>query len=64
EAGAGEVVPLGDSAALAAALNALAANPARRAQLAQAGRAYAEQNLAPEAVAAAYARVLQKAARA
>jgi glycosyltransferase involved in cell wall biosynthesis len=62
EAGAGEVVPLGDSAGMAAALIALAADPARRHQLSQAGRAYAEQNLAPEQVAAAYARVLQKAA--
>jgi glycosyltransferase involved in cell wall biosynthesis len=62
EAGAGEVVPLGDAAALAAALTALAADPARRAQYGRAGRAYAEVHFAPEQVAAAYARVLQKAA--
>jgi colanic acid biosynthesis glycosyl transferase WcaI len=64
EAGAGEVVPPGDSAAMAAALSTLSADSTRRAQLAQAGRAYAEHNLAPERVAAAYARVLQKAAKA
>jgi glycosyltransferase involved in cell wall biosynthesis len=64
EACAGEVIPLGDSAAMAAALSTLSADSTRRAQLAEAGRAYAEHNLAPEQVAAAYARVLQKVAKA
>lgn len=61
EAGGGMVVPLRDPAALAAALWALADDPARRAALSAAGRTYAERHFAPEAVAAAYLRVLEKA---
>ncbi len=64
EAGAGDVIPLGDSAGMASALIALAADPVRRERLSQAGRAYAEQHLAPEQVAAAYAQILHKAAKA
>ncbi len=58
-ADAGIVVPIGDAAAMAAALRSLADNPDRRAAFSAAGRAYAEQNLAPEPVAQAYLEIFQ-----
>lgn len=63
EAGAGIVVPVGDRAAMIAALRELEQSPERRAALAAAGRAYAERELAPEPVKQAYADILLRAAQ-
>ena len=60
---AGVVVPIGDVNALVEAIRALAADPERRDQLAQAGRRYAEQHLAPERVKNGYLSLLQRIAR-
>ena len=63
ESGAGTVVPIGDSAAMVAALRGLAQSPERRVALSAAGRAYAERALSPEPVKRAYAEILARAAR-
>jgi colanic acid biosynthesis glycosyl transferase WcaI len=60
EAGAGIVTPIGDADALTDAIRALANDPARRAALAQAGRRYAEQQLAPDRVKRGYLALLQQ----
>ncbi|MDZ4765413.1 MAG: glycosyltransferase family 4 protein [Chloroflexota bacterium] len=60
EAGAGVVVPIGDADAFVSTLRDLAANAARRAQYGAAGRSYAEHHFSPDAVARAYAQLMQK----
>lgn len=60
EAGAGIVTPIGDVDALTEAIRALAADPARRADYARAGRRYAEQQLAPERVKKGYLSLLRQ----
>ncbi len=63
ESGAGIVVPIGDREAMVAALRALQADPARRAALSAAGRAYAEAALSPEPVKQAYVEIFEQVAR-
>lgn len=63
EAGAGIVVPIGDSQAMAAALRRLAASPDERQLFSQHGRAYAEMNLSPEKVKKAYLNVFERVLR-
>ncbi len=60
EAGAGIAVPVGDSAAMIAALRTLQAAPERRAQMSAAGRAYAETALSPEPVKRAYVSIFER----
>jgi glycosyltransferase involved in cell wall biosynthesis len=60
EAGAA-VVPPEDSAALAAEIRALAADPGRRAAMSQAGRAFAEQRCDRTALAREYRKILDLA---
>jgi glycosyltransferase involved in cell wall biosynthesis len=60
EAGA-TVVPPEDSAALADAISALAADPARRASMSQAGRAFVEQRYGRAALAREYRKILDQA---
>lgn len=59
EAGAGIVVPIGDAAAMAAALKQMVAFPDERKALSQHGRVYAEANLSPEQVRNAYLEVFE-----
>jgi glycosyltransferase involved in cell wall biosynthesis len=61
--GGGRVVPLGDDEAMASALRSLSDDADAWAEQGFAGRAYAERHFAPEAVAAAYAQILEKAAQ-
>ena len=60
EAQAGIVVPIGDSAAMIAALRRLKDSPEQRAQMAAAGRAYAEAALSPEPVKRAYVEIFER----
>lgn len=60
---AGIVVPIGSADALTAALVALRDDPARRAQLAANGRAYAETHLSPTHVKQAYLDILLQVSR-
>lgn len=60
QTGAGIPVPPGDSAAMAHALQMLAASPGRRRQMGAAGRSYAEQHLSPDRVKEAYAAVFRQ----
>ena len=60
EAHAGIVVPIGDSAAMIAALRRLQSSLAIRAQMSAAGRAYAETALSPEPVKRAYVEIFER----
>ncbi len=62
EAGGGIATPIGDPAAFATAIRALLNDPAQRASLSAAGRAWAEANLSPERVKEAYLSVFRQAA--
>jgi len=57
----GELVPAGDVEAMAQALVALASDPARSAQLGQAGRARVEQRFSLHAMVGAYQRLYEQA---
>ncbi|MBL8130806.1 MAG: glycosyltransferase family 4 protein [Anaerolineae bacterium] len=61
DAGAGIVVPIGDSAAMREAIHRLAGDSAKRAASSQSGRAYAEMHLSPERVRDAYLEVIRRA---
>ncbi|MEO8392618.1 MAG: glycosyltransferase family 4 protein [Chloroflexota bacterium] len=63
EANAGIVVPIGDSAAMIAALSKLKDSPELRAQMSAAGRAYAETALSPEHVKRAYVEIFERVIR-
>ena len=63
EAQAGVVVPIGDSAAMIAALRRLKDSPDLRAQMSAAGRAYAEASLSPEPVKRAYVEIFEGVTR-
>ena len=57
---AGVLVPAGDAAALAEAIAYLVANPARRQQLGEAGRALVEQHFSEATMLAAYAGLIER----
>jgi glycosyltransferase involved in cell wall biosynthesis len=58
----GRLVPAGDEAALAEALDALIADPSARAQLAAAGRAYVERRFGSDAAAERYLEIYRAVA--
>jgi glycosyltransferase involved in cell wall biosynthesis len=60
EAQAGIVVPIGDSAAMIAALRKLKESADLRTQMSAAGRAYAEATLSPETVKRAYVEIFER----
>jgi glycosyltransferase involved in cell wall biosynthesis len=59
---AGIAVPVGDAAALAEALRRVTHDAAQREAMRAAGRAYAEANLSPARVTAAYAAIIERLA--
>lgn len=61
-AGAGIVVPIGDVEGYAAAIRDLARATEKKTALSQAGRAYGERTLSPDAVKAAYFSIMEEAA--
>lgn len=62
-AGGGVVVPIGDAAAMASVIAGLLADPARRAGLRAAGRAFAEKHFSATAVKDRYVAVIDQAIR-